>query len=145
MIRRRQYDWTAELDARWPERLEIEAKVVAAVEPWLLPSQSVRMLELGIGSGRLAGRILPVASERRCRLAYTGVDREQIDRFASGLLADRHDGVGARDRPPVQAGTRTTLEPTTDQPDLVVDTAKQTVEACVEAIIAHVDRQFAIK
>jgi len=32
-----------------------------------------------------------------------------------------------------------------DRPDLVVNTAEQSVEVCVDAIIAHVDRQFTIK
>ena len=73
----------------------------------------------------IAGRSLP-------QLVAGADGREGLYRRArAGEIAD-FTGITAPYEPP-------------DKPDLVVDTANQSIDECVESIVAHVDLHFALR
>lgn len=90
-------DWSADLDARWPEREQAFQAVVATIGAWAqggLPvdASPAVVMELGIGAGHLADAVLDVLDSGSAQGAhYVGVDIEVrlIEHNRARLIARR--------------------------------------------------------
>ena len=95
-------NWSADLDRRWPEREHASRAIVTLIATWSADQKArpARVLELGIGSGHLAGAVLDAIVESSLAgAAYTGLDVEV-------RLIDHGRGRLVEGRAPARIGLR---------------------------------------
>ena len=69
-------DWIAHLDSLWPEREPIRQHLIEAIANWQEETsrQTIRLLELGVGNGRLALATLQRLQSDTTDLSYLAAD-----------------------------------------------------------------------
>jgi uncharacterized SAM-dependent methyltransferase len=88
-------DWIAHLDSLWPEREPIRQHLIEAIVAWqeATPKKTIRLLELGVGNGKLALATLQRLQSNTPDLSFLAADINGD--LLNSALAEIHKGLPA--------------------------------------------------